>query len=189
MFMRIITGKYKGRTLVAPKTDTRPTLDRTKETLFNVLSPLISGSVVLDLFAGSGQLALECLSRNAKRAILCDNGKDAVQAIKANFQKVGEVPELYVCDYARCLARLSGANVDLVFVDPPYKAGIYLNVLTLLQQHQVVAQGGMVVCEHSAQDALPEVLGNFCVCDKRKMGTVQFTFYKNNGSATEEICE
>lgn len=85
--MRVITGKYKGRTLVAPKQDARPTLDRTKETLFNILAPLLEGSSVLDLFAGSGQLAIECLSRGARQAVLCDSGKSAAQAIRENFQK------------------------------------------------------------------------------------------------------
>lgn len=177
--MRIITGKYKGRTLVAPKEDARPTLDRTKETLFNVLNPKISGSVVLDLFAGSGQLALECLSRNASRAVLCDNSNNAVRAINANFQKVGETPELYKCDYSQCLARVANLDANLVFVDPPYKAGVYQDVLEKLQSHNVVAAGGTVVCEHAATDALPQKVGNFEVYDERKIGTVKFTFFVN----------
>ncbi len=178
--MRIITGKYKGRTLVAPKEDARPTLDRTKETLFNVLNPKIGGSVVLDLFAGSGQLALECLSRNAARAVLCDNSSDAVRAIVANFQKVGETPELFKCDYSQCLARVAGLNADIVFVDPPYKAGVYVDVLEKLQKFDVVVDGGTVVCEHSVEDELPQSVGKFVVCDERKIGTVKFTFYCYN---------
>ena len=176
--MRIITGKYKGRTLVAPKNNTRPTLDRTKETLFNILNPMIVGSTVLDLFAGSGQLALECLSRGAERVILCDNGRDAVQAIKANFEKVGETPELYFCDYSVCLSRLGSTQCDLVFVDPPYKSGQYLNVLQKLDECDTVKLGGIVVCEHAAEDVLPKETFGFAAYDERKIGTVRFTFYK-----------
>ncbi len=176
--MRIITGKYKGRALVAPKEDARPTLDRTKETLFNVLNPQISGSVVLDLFAGSGQLALECLSRNAARAVLCDNSNNAARAITANFQKVGETPELYKCDYTQCLARVANLGANLVFVDPPYKSGVYVDVLQKLQQHNVVAKNATVVCEHAAEDGLPQSVGNFAVYDQRKIGSVKFTFYR-----------
>ena len=175
--MRIISGKYKGRTLVAPKSDTRPTLDRAKETLFNILAPKIPDAVVLDLFGGSGQLALECLSRGCARAILCDNARDAAVAIKSNFEKVGEKPELYQCDYSACLARLN-VKVDLVFVDPPYKSGLYLEVLSKLQQYDIVTADGVVVCEHGAEDSLPNSAHGFSVYDERKIGSVKFTFYK-----------
>ena len=175
--MRVITGKYKGRALVAPKNDARPTLDRTKETLFNILNPVVDGAVVLDLFAGSGQLAIECLSRGADRAILCDKSQYAVAAIKQNFQKIGEKPELFVCDYADCLARLD-TKVDLVFVDPPYQAGLYLDVLENLCKRSTVQQGGIVVCEHLATDEMPNEAFEFQLYDQRKIGTVKFSFYK-----------
>lgn len=176
--MRVITGKYKGRALIAPKTDARPTLDRTKETLFNILNFQIPQSVVLDLFAGSGQLAIECLSRGASRAILCDVSKDAAQAVKANFQKIGETPELFVCDYSACLSRLANAGVDIVFVDPPYKSGYYLDVLEKLDRYNVVDSNGVVVCEHACDDSLPQEAHGFAVCDERKIGSVVFTFFR-----------
>ena len=175
--MRVITGKYKGRALIAPKNDTRPTLDRTKETLFNILNPLLSGATVLDLFAGSGQLAIECLSRGASMAFLCDKSPFAVEAIKQNFQKIGETPQLFVCDYAQCLARLN-TQVDLVLVDPPYQAGLYLEVLHKLDQYSTVKVGGKVVCEHAAIDEMPQEAYGFRLYDQRKIGTVKFSFYE-----------
>lgn len=178
--MRIITGKYKGRTLVAPKESTRPTLDRAKETLFNILNDSIEDAVVLDLFAGSGQLALECLSRGAAAAYLCDTDREAQKAIFANFQKVGEKPQLFQCDWAACLKRLSGAQVDLVFVDPPYKSGLYVAVLKKLQTENVIAENGMVVCEHASEDALPQDVLDLHICDSRKIGTVTFSFYRKS---------
>lgn len=175
--MRIISGKYKGRALIAPKSNARPTLDRAKETLFNILAPKIPDAVVLDLFAGSGQLALECLSRGCARAILCDSGRDAVAAIKSNFQKVNEPLELYECDYSACLTRLA-AKADLVFVDPPYKSGLYSDVMKKLQQHEIVSPNGIVVCEHDAENSLPGEVNGFSAYDERKIGSVKFTFYK-----------
>lgn len=187
--MRIITGKYKGRTLVAPKSDARPTLDRAKETLFNILNDKIDGSTVLDLFAGSGQLALECLSRGAEMAYLCDTDKEAHKAIAANFAKVGVHPQLFRCNWSECLFRLANAQVDLVFVDPPYKSGLYLSVLKKLSSCNVVKQGGIVVCEHAFEDALPTNVSDFSVYDQRKVGTVMFTFYRRNISAQDEATE
>lgn len=177
--MRVITGKYKGRKLVSPEGETRPTLDRTKETLFNILNPYLQDAIVLDLFAGSGQIAIECLSRGASRAIMCDKDKFAVKAIKANFEKIGENPELYVCDYADCIRQIN-AKVDVAFVDPPYKSGYYYSVLSQLDEKDVIAQGGIVVCEHSAEDALPQNVGALSAYDSRKIGSVKFTFYRSS---------
>ena len=181
--MRVITGKYKGRSLVAPKHDARPTLDRMKETLFNIVNAKLQGACVLDLFAGSGQLAIECLSRGAERAILCDNSRDAVAAIRANFEKIGVKPELMYCDFRDCLKRLP-CQMDLVFVDPPYKAELYTEVLQAMDSLNTLKPGGWVVCEHAAEDELPSSIGNLVRFDSRKMGTVRFSFYERS-----ELCE
>ena len=177
--MRVITGKFKGRTLVAPENDARPTLDRMKETLFNILSPKLIGARVLDLFAGSGQIAIECLSRGASRVILCDNSRDALRAIKTNFAKIGETPEIEFCDFRDCLARID-TKMDVIFVDPPYKSDFYNTVLQEVDRHELLSDDGWVVCEHSATDELPQNVGNLTVFDSRKMGTVRFTFYKRS---------
>ncbi|MCM1395857.1 MAG: 16S rRNA (guanine(966)-N(2))-methyltransferase RsmD [Corallococcus sp.] len=176
--MRVIAGKYKGRSLVAPKSDTRPTLDRTKETLFNILNFKLRGSVVLDLFAGSGQLAIESLSRGAERVILCDNSRDAVAAVKANFAKIGETADLYSCDYQQCLSRVK-TKFDIVFVDPPYQSCYYLDVLSKLAQFDLLNDDGIVVCEHSRDCDIGEANG-YILYDSRKIGTVEFSFYKRN---------
>ena len=177
--MRVITGKYKGRSLVAPKYDARPTLDRMKETLFNIVNAKLDGACVLDLFAGSGQIAIECLSRGAVRAILCDNSREAVVAIKANFEKIGATPELMFCDFRDCLKRLP-CQMDVVFVDPPYKAGFYNEVLQSIDELNVMNPNGWIVCEHASEDDLPDSIGKFTCFDRRKMGTVTFSFYKRS---------
>lgn len=176
--MRVIAGKYKGRTLVAPKgLDTRPTLDRTKETLFNILNFKLQGATVLDLFAGSGQLAIESLSRGAIRAVLCDNDRNAVAAIKSNFEKIGETPEVYFGSFTDCLRRVS-LRFDVIFVDPPYQSGYYQAVLQDVVRYGLLADDGIVACEHSASDALPAVSG-LCVYDCRKIGTTCYSFLKS----------
>ena len=177
--MRVITGKYKGRTLVAPKNSARPTLDRMKETLFNIIQPVLQNAVVLDLFAGSGQLAIEALSRGASEAILCDNSKEALQAINVNFAKIGLKPHLVFGDYHNCLFRLD-KKIDVVFVDPPYKSEYYLDVLNIISDREILTETGMVICEHAADDSLPKKIGVLNCFDGRKIGTVKFSFYKRN---------
>lgn len=178
--MRVITGKYKGRILVAPKDDARPTLDRTKETLFNIINPLLDGAKVLDLFAGSGQLAIEALSRGAYIAVLSDNSRLAIDAIKTNFAKIGLNPDVRLCNYSDCLLSLSDGNVDIAFVDPPYKSDYYLDVLTKIDNYNVLSSDGIVICEHSADDLIPQVVGTLQQYDCRKIGSVKFSFYKRS---------
>lgn len=182
--MRVIAGKYKGRVLQSAGEGTRPTLDRTKETLFNILQMRIANATVLDLFAGSGQIAIECLSRGARRAILCDNDRIAQQAIKANFAKIGVVPELYSCNYKSCLANIAKGTLDLVFVDPPYASGYYNDVLETISNRDLLVENGIVICEHSFDVALPKEICDLQVYDQRKIGSVKFTFYKRR-----EICQ
>ena len=175
--MRIIAGKYKGRTLLAPKQDARPTLDRMKETLFNILNFKLSDAVVLDLFAGSGQLAIESLSRGAIRAVMCDNSKDAVSTIKANFAKIGVEPELYFGDYAQVMRKLP-CKFDVVFIDPPYRSNLYKDALIKLGEYNLLNDDGVIVCEHLAETDLAETVSEFQIFDSRKMGTVKFDFYR-----------
>ena len=181
--MRVITGKYKGRSLAAPKNEARPTLDRMKETLFNILNPCLPNATVLDLFAGSGQLAIECLSRGAARAVLCDNNKDSVAAIKANFEKIGEKPQIFFGDFRDCLSR-SEQTFDIIFVDPPYKSAFYIEVLATVSNKSLLNEKGVVVCEHDSEHDLPQEVCNLVCFDVRKMGSVKFSFYKRR-----EQCE
>lgn len=175
--MRVIAGKYKGRTLIAPKEDVRPTLDRMKETLFNILNFKLQGAIVLDLFAGSGQLAIESLSRGADRVIMCDNSRDAVNVIKTNFAKISVEPQIVLGDYAECLRRLN-CKFDVVFVDPPYRSNFYIDALSKLCEFNLLAEDAIVVCEHLAETDLPETVAELQVYDTRKMGTVKFDFFR-----------
>ncbi len=183
--MRIITGKYKGRKLVAPDGDTRPTLDRAKETLFNMLGDL-NDKIVLDLFAGSGQIAAECLSRGAARAVMCDNSREAAKAITENFAKLGEKPELFKCEYFACLRSLVGTKFDLVYVDPPYKSDVYSDVLTKVVSLGLLNDEGEIVCEHAVENKIPQNICGLVAYKFRKVGTVMFTFFRKANVENEQ---
>ena len=122
--MRIIGGQWRGRRLFAPDgTDTRPTADRVKESLFNILGYRFMGSRVLDLFAGSGALGLECLSRGASEVVFNDVSKDSIGILKKNLEKLklkpnGEEAKMHGHDYLVCLDAVKPA-FDLIFIDPP----------------------------------------------------------------------
>ncbi|HZV75032.1 MAG TPA: 16S rRNA (guanine(966)-N(2))-methyltransferase RsmD [Conexibacter sp.] len=150
--MRIVAGRYGGRRLVAPAgSATRPTSDRVREALFQRLGPL-DDAVVLDLFAGSGALALEALSRGARRAVLVDSAPAAIRAARANLAALGVGPDLAevrrqdVRAFLRS-ARAAGHEYDLVLLDPPYRLAAELGRELSPLLRGVLAAGGLVVTE------------------------------------------
>lgn len=149
--MRIITGKARGVRLAAPRGETtRPTAERTKEAIFSALQFELSGREVLDLFAGSGQMGLEALSRGAAHAVLCDRSREAADVIRANALKTRLAPlcEVFCSDYASLLRTLRRRRrFDLVFLDPPYAAGVLPDVLQTLDRFELLHDGAIVVCE------------------------------------------
>jgi 16S rRNA (guanine(966)-N(2))-methyltransferase RsmD len=160
--LRIVGGSAGGRRLVAPKGGARPTTDRVKEALFNVLGGRIVGAAVLDLYAGSGALGIEGLSRGAARAVFVDDDPSAVDAIRENLLAAGFVADAQVTRVtaAQFVARADAALAfDLVFLDPPYDTPTaeVEGVLTALEASGLVAPGGRVVVER-ARTAGPPAL-------------------------------
>ena len=158
--MRIITGKARGAKLAAPKGETtRPTAERTKEAIFSILQFDLSGREVLDLFAGSGQMGLEALSRGAAHAVLCDRSREAADVIRANALKTRLAPqcEIFCSDWVTLLQTLRHRYCfDLVFLDPPYAAGLLPEVLQKLDRGCLLANGAIVVCETGDADSLTD---------------------------------
>ena len=172
--MRVIAGKYKGRTLFSPKDQSvRPTTDRIKENVFNLLQGRMSGAAFLDLFGGSGAMSVEALSRGAARAVVVDASRESVALIKKNFQKVGVGKEGQILElsYELALKRLAGEKFDIVYLDPPYRADYYEDILTGILSCDVLAADGVVVFEHATERPFPEVEG-FVTFDRRKYGSV-----------------
>lgn len=162
--MRIITGKARGVKLVALEGEeiTRPTADRVKEGLFSAIQFEITGRRVLDLFSGSGQLALEALSRGADSAVLIDESEKAVEIIKQNAKKTGLMKQCRIArqDYSEYLKSAAGREkFGLIFLDPPYAKDIPSEVLKKLCRADILADGGMVVCETDKDNMHEDLYG------------------------------
>ena len=185
--MRIVGGSARGRILKAPqRADViRPTADRVRQAVFNVLGQTCDGLRVLDLFAGTGALALEALSRGAVLAVLVDSGREAQQLCRDNAQTLGFTAQVEVMPLSaeRGIARLSerGAQFELIFADPPYAQTAIDNLLSWLTTHPLLEQGGRLVLEHSKHEAAPELFGAFTRIDQRNFGeTVVSIFTSHN---------
>lgn len=179
--MRIISGEAKGRTLFAPQgQDTRPTSDKLRGSLFNIIGARVIDAKVLDLFGGTGALALEALSRGAAFAVIVDNGRAAMQAIERNARNVLKDDfdmrvRLLRMDYRAAIERC-GQGFDLVFLDPPYRmTDAYGDALARLRRVDALSPDCLIVLERaqSAEIPLPE---GFEVRDTRKYGDTAVDF-------------
>ena len=176
--MRIIAGRYKGRVVPSPKgLDVRPTLDRTKETLFNIINFQMPQAVVLDLFAGTGQLGFEALSRGAESVVFCDVDRRCTQSITEFATKLQANCQVRNVSYDAFLATCND-KFDVVFIDPPYQSGVYVDVLHKLCHFKLLSQDALVVCECARDTVLPETVDLLTKYDSRQIGTVRFEFYK-----------
>ena len=151
--MRVIAGTARSMPLkTVPSDDVRPTTDRTKETLFNILAPRIPGCRFLDLFSGSGGIAIEALSRGASYACLVENSRAATRIIteNLNFTKLQDKAELLKEDVRLALPRLEGRKpFDIIFMDPPFEKGLEKQTLTYLSQSSLPAKDGLIIVEAS----------------------------------------
>lgn len=157
--MRVITGTARGRRLAALEgDDVRPTTDRIKEAIFSAIQFETEGRRVLDLFAGSGQLGIEALSRGAEKAVFVDNSKASVSVIRSNIDitSFNDRSEVITTD-AKVFLKSSSEKFHIIFLDPPYKTGLLQSVLPDIPS--CLAPGGIVICEHPVEEVLPDNLG------------------------------
>lgn len=154
--MRVISGSARGRKLKSPENyDIRPTTDKVKESVFNIIQFDIEGRRVLDLFAGTGQLGIECLSRGAAEAVFVDGSRESVKIVKENLKSCGMSAPVFQEDALSFLRR--AGKFDLIFVDPPYDAGLYKSVLEIINLVDILSDGGIIVCEARREKVLPEM--------------------------------
>ena len=173
--MRIISGQARGRKLKTLEgLDTRPTLDRTREALFNILQQRVRDARVLDLFAGSGALALEALSRGAGSAVLCDQSPAACRENIA-LVRMEDRARLLCCEASQALERLVGEQFDLIFLDPPYHKGLIDAALAGMIRRNQLAEGGLIVAE-TAQDEGFDLPEGLTFTDERKYGKSRLHF-------------
>jgi 16S rRNA (guanine(966)-N(2))-methyltransferase RsmD len=185
--MRVIAGQYRSRVLHAPRgQDTRPTSDRLRETLFNVLAPRIGDAIFLDLYAGSGAVGIEALSRGAREAIFVEQADAALRAIRSNLAALG-IHGSYALEPRSVTAGLrrlaeTGRQADLVFLDPPYaREDEYAATLGLLGGDcaAVLAAGALVVAEHEKRRELEKRHGQLIRYRLLKQGDAALSFYRN----------
>ena len=180
--MRIITGTAKGCRLKSPQGwDTRPTADRIKESLFNILGQRVRGRTVLDLFSGTGGLGLEALSRGADRAVFVDRATAALIEENALHTRLAERAEVCRGDVFSVMARLAAERrvFDLVFCDPPYHRGLWEKALCFLDTSGLFAGDGILVVEHGAdENAVPVLERLACVRRERYGRTTQISFFR-----------
>lgn len=178
--MRVITGSARGRRLeTLPGEDvTRPTSESVKEALFSMIQFEIEGRRVLDLFAGSGQLGIEALSRGAASCVFVENNKSAKAVVEKNILYCGlqDRANIYLSDAVSYASR--SATYDIVFLDPPYHKNLVDKVLPLVVAN--MSDGGIIACETAKDEALPESCAGFSVAKEKTYGKIKLTLYRKD---------
>lgn len=174
--MRVITGTARGRKLCEPKDmSVRPTADMVKEAVFSIVQFDVPGRRVLDLFAGTGQLGIEALSRGARECVFVDNAPQSLALVRKNLALCGFSGEVVRVDARSYLARCG--KFDLVFIDPPYHAGLYDDVLDAVFQFDILNDGGIILVESMRGTALPEARAPYVRGRQYNYGKVSLTAY------------
>lgn len=178
--MRVITGTARGRRLKELSgAETRPTTDRVKEALFSIVQFDIEGRRVLDLFGGTGQLGIECLSRGAESATFVDMRKEAAALIRENLALtgLGERARVLQSDY---LSFLTGCKekFDLIFLDPPYASGFLEKALETIAAIDILSQNGIIVCESAMEKVLPPLNEPYKIGKEYRYGKIKLTTYR-----------
>ena len=181
--MRVITGSARGRRLKElTGMETRPTTDKVKESLFSIIQFDIEGRRVLDLFAGTGQLGIEALSRGAASAVFIDRRADAVRLVKDNLELCGLSDRASVrCGDAMSYLR-SGEKFDLIFLDPPYAAGLLGPALEEFARFDICREHGIIVAESALETALPALAPPYTLYREYRYGKIKLTVYHRGGN-------
>lgn len=174
--MRIIAGKHRGRKLLELKEDgVRPTLDRVRESLFNILSQKVIDSSFLDLFTGSGAVGIEALSRGAKKVTFVDKNPKIIAHVKKNLSLINETGECFVSDYKTALKKLGG-SYDVIYLDPPYAFDSY-EVTNAIENSGILSDDGLVIYEHDSASKIL-VSDAWEIYDERKYGIATLSFLR-----------
>lgn len=181
--MRVISGKVRGLKLNAPKNDdVRPTTDRVKESLFNIINSYIMDSKILDLFAGTGSLGIECLSRGAQKCVFVDISRDSIEIVKSNIRKARVENESVIvnADFKDAITKIQATKdkFDVIFMDPPYYKDMFISALEKIDQADLLIEDGIIVIEHDTKDSFPETIGRLEKSKSKKYGNTTLTFYK-----------
>ncbi len=175
--MRIVGGKHRSRVLKEFKDiGIRPTSDRTRESLFNILSTRLDGATFLDLFAGTGAVGLEALSRGAKSVTFVDNSIDSLLVVKENLATLKETADVKRADSLEFL-RTTNKRFDIIFIDPPYKSNLGKSALEIIAKRKILTDDGIAVFEDEGE--FHDTVGGLFRYDERKYGRARLSFFKN----------
>jgi len=186
--MRIISGKCKGRKLLRISgRDIRPTSDRTRESIFNIIAQKIKGAVVLDLFAGTGAVGIEALSRGAAHAFFIDISDSALDIVKENIIRCHMINHATLIHHD--ITKISpfaliNRKIDLVFMDPPYSSGLISNALKQVVSLDCLAENALIIAEHSIKEKIPHMISELDIKDQRKYGRTLITFLQKRPGIT-----
>ena len=182
--MRIISGSAKGRKIKVPKTTLRPLSDQAREALFNILAKIVPDSTFLDLFAGSGAVGLEALSRGATLSMFVEKERKAVEVIRQNIEELGfsDRSEVYSVDVLRALKifQNNGAKFDIIFMGAPYGSPDLIKGLGILGESAFLNPNGIVIAEHRFKSKLEDSYGTIIKFREARYGDTVFSFYKES---------
>jgi len=182
--MKVISGSLKGRKIEGYNIDgTRPTMDRVKESLFASIQDYIKDSIVLDLFAGSGQLGIEAISNGAKRSYFIDNNNEVIKILKKNIinLNIQDKSIIILSDWKKTLNEFSNKNIkfDLIFVDPPYDYDVYEKILNKVSELNLLNKDGLIILEHHNLK-FKETYGKLTLYKEKNYGNKSINIYKLN---------
>lgn len=180
--MRVISGSARGLKLKSPKgMDVRPTTDRVKESLFNIINNYIQDSFILDLFSGTGSLGIEALSRGAQRCTFVDSSKDSIEIIKDNLKstKFIDKSEVIFSDAISAINKLGVKRdkFDIIFMDPPYLKNLVVPVLKEIIKRELLEEDGIIIIEHDTTDIIPENIDNLNKYREKNYGNTTLSFF------------
>jgi RNA methyltransferase, RsmD family len=174
--MRVITGSARGRKLKTPVGyDVRPTTDSVKEAVFNIIQADIEGRKVLDLFAGTGQLGIEALSRGAESAVFIDSDSESLKIVKENLSLCGFKATVIKTDAVSYLENCG--TFDLIFIDPPYDSGLYDKVLEKINLFDILSDGGIIIVECRRENQLPDMDSPYRKLREYNYGKIKIASY------------
>ena len=182
--MKVISGILKGRNIDGYNIDgTRPTMDRVKESLFATIQNNLKDSIVLDLFAGSGQLGIEAISNGAKTCYFIDNNKEVIKILNKNISNLNikSSSKVILSDWKKSLNKFANQSLkfDLIFVDPPYDYNVYEKILEKVSSLNLLTENGLIILEHSNLK-FKEIYDNLILYKEKKYGSKSINIYKMN---------
>ena len=183
--MRVVAGSARGLKLKTIEGDsTRPTKDMVKEALFSVLTADINDSVFLDLFAGSGAIGIEALSRGAKEAYFSDINKECIEVINFNLEKARfkDKSKVFNLDYIKMLDKVSNISFDIIYIDPPYNKGLGVKAIEIISSYDLLKKSGIIVYETDEVEQVPDTIGTYEIFKSKKYGRNILNFYSRKES-------